>query len=109
MITGDIVLLLFPFAELTNAKVRPAVIIGTTADKYKDIIVAAISSVVPESLNKNEILIEPDSINGLRVKSIIKVDRIVTLKNTLIINQIGKLDEIQINILKEKFKKIIDV
>jgi mRNA interferase MazF len=72
MIAGDIVLLPFPFAELTNVKVRPAVIIGTTADKYKDVIVAAISSVVPESLNKNEILIESDFINGLRENLLLK-------------------------------------
>ena len=57
MKAGDIILLPFPFAELTSIKVRPAVVIGITADKYKDLIVSAISSIVPEHLNKNEILI----------------------------------------------------
>ena len=44
MSTGDIVLIPFPFAELTHVKARPAVVIAETADAYKDIIVAAISS-----------------------------------------------------------------
>ena len=30
---GEIILILFPFAEMTNKKVRPAVVITETADK----------------------------------------------------------------------------
>ena len=33
---GDIILIPFPFAELTNKKVRPVVIITETEDKYKE-------------------------------------------------------------------------
>ncbi len=43
MKTGDIVLLPFPFAELTNTKVRPTVVVCETKDKYKDLVVCAIS------------------------------------------------------------------
>jgi hypothetical protein len=34
---GDIILIPFPFAELTNRKVRPAVVIAETNDKYRDL------------------------------------------------------------------------
>jgi hypothetical protein len=54
------------FAELTNIKVRPAVVICTTADKHRDVLVSAITSIVPQQLDKNEILLEPDTINRLR-------------------------------------------
>lgn len=107
MKAGDIILLPFPFAELTSIKVRPAVVIGITADKYKDLIVSAISSIVPEHLNKNEILIAPGSKNGLRVKSVIKVDRIVTVKRDSIIATLGKLSPVQLTFFKQKFKNII--
>ncbi|MBK8553336.1 MAG: type II toxin-antitoxin system PemK/MazF family toxin [Ignavibacteria bacterium] len=50
MKTGDIVLVPFPFSELNNIKVRPAVVISTTKDKYEDLIVSAISSVIPDSI-----------------------------------------------------------
>lgn len=46
MITGDIVLIPFPFSELTQVKLRPAVVIAETRDKYKDLILSAISSQV---------------------------------------------------------------
>ncbi|MGB4852943.1 MAG: type II toxin-antitoxin system PemK/MazF family toxin [Ignavibacteria bacterium] len=80
MKTGNIILVPFPFSELTNIKVRPAVVISTTKDKYEDVIVSAISSVIPDSISANEIIIESNSINNLRVKSVLKVDRIVTIK-----------------------------
>ncbi|MCX5898909.1 MAG: type II toxin-antitoxin system PemK/MazF family toxin [Proteobacteria bacterium] len=107
MKAGDLILLPFPFAELTSIKVRPAVVIGITADKYKDLIVSAISSIVPEHLNKIEILIAPGSKNGLRVKSVIKVDRIVTVKRDSIIATLGKLSPVQLTFFKQKFKNII--
>jgi len=47
MNTGTIVLIPFPFAELTNIKVRPALVVSATKDKYRDLILCAISSVVP--------------------------------------------------------------
>lgn len=80
MKTGDILLIPFPFAELTNKKVRPVVVVCQTKDKYKDIVVCAISSVVPIQLLENEILLKPTFVNHLRVQSIIKVDRIITAK-----------------------------
>jgi len=51
MKTGEIVLVPFPFSELTNIKVRPAVVVSSTKDKFEDIIVSAISSVIPDSLS----------------------------------------------------------
>ena len=49
MTIGSIVLIPFPFSELTNIKVRPAFIVCTTKDKYQDLIMCAISSVVPNN------------------------------------------------------------
>ena len=96
MKTGDIILIPFPFAELNNKKVRPAVVITETDDKYKDIVVAAISSVVPSKLSKREILLNPDKINNLRADSILKSDRIMTLKREDKIADLGSLSPIKL-------------
>lgn len=91
MKTGDIVLVPFPFTELNNIKVRPAVVISATKDKYEDLIVSAISSV-----------------NNLRSKSVIKVDRIVTIKKESVIAKIGNLSEIELNNFISVFKNLIE-
>lgn len=107
MKTGNIILVPFPFSELTNIKVRPAVVISTTKDKYEDVIVSAISSVIPDSLSANEIIIESNSINNLRVKSVLKVDRIVTIKKESVIAMIGNLSENELNLFKSVFKDLV--
>ena len=107
MKTGEILLVPFPFSELTNIKVRPAVVVSSTKDKYEDIIVSAISSVIPDSLSPNEIIIEISPINNLRIKSVIKVDRIVTIKKESVIAKIGKLSEMELNEFISVFKNLV--
>lgn len=104
---GDIILIPFPFAELTNKKVRPAVILTETDDKYKDIVVSAISSVVSTKISKREILLNPNKINNLRVESVIKVDRIVTLKREDKIADLGKLSISELRMYKAVISEII--
>lgn len=108
MKTDDIVLIPFPFAELTNRKVRPAVVVCETKDVYKDLVLCAISSVIPPKLTENEILLDAGQENGLRKDSVLKVDRIVTAKKHDIIARIGKLEESDLQKFKEIFKKLVD-
>lgn len=107
MKTGDILLVPFPFSELTDFKVRPAVVISTTKDKYNDVIVSAISSVLPESVSPNEIIIESNTINNLRIKSVIKVDRIVTIKKEIVITKLGVLSTSELNEFINVFKNLV--
>ncbi len=108
MNTGDIILIAFPFAELTNRKVRPCVVVCTTKDKYKDLVISAISSVVTDKLSENEILIAPDSSNNLRTTSVIKVDRIVTAKQKDIITRIGELGSEHKEEFIKAFKSLVE-
>jgi mRNA interferase MazF len=107
MKTGDIILVPFPYAESSDIKVRPAFVIAETADKYNDLIVAAISSVVPQKINKNEIILQPNSINNLRAISVIKVDRIFTLKKGHKIADLGKLDMDELLMFKKTFQNLV--
>lgn len=90
---GDIVLIPFPFSELSQIKVRPAVVITETKDKYKDLVVSAISLVIPSKISEREFIIPASANNNLRVKSVVKTDRIVTIKKERVINVMGKLTD----------------
>lgn len=104
---GEIILIPFPYAELTNKKVRPAVVITETDDKYKDLVVSAISSVAPSALSNREILLKPGKLNNLRVESLIKVDRIVTLKRGEKIADLGRLSSKELSEFKRILSEII--
>lgn len=108
MNTGSIVLIPFPFSELTNIKVRPAMVIADTQDKYHDLILCAISSVVPAKIGPFEIKLIPDSINQLRVPSIIKIDRIATLKRENIITILGKIGDHDKALFIKLFRQLVD-
>jgi len=108
MKTGDIVLIPFPFSELTQVKIRPAVVVSETKDKYKDLILTAVSSQIPASVSSAEIVIKPDSLNGLRAFSVIKVDRIFTLKSEKVIAHIGRLSVKHTDEFSRVFKSLID-
>ena len=108
MKTGDIVLITFPFSALTQVKIRPAVVVSETKDKYKDLILAAVSSQIPASLSSAEIVIKQDSLNGLRASSVIKVDRLFTLKSEKVIAHIGRLSLNTSYEFSRVFKSLVD-
>lgn len=105
---GDIILLPFPFTDLSNVKVRPAVFVTYTEDVFKDIVICAISSVIPEVLTNNELLIIPSPINNLRSKSIIKIDRIATIKQNHIIQKLGNLNITELINFKNIFQSLVN-
>jgi mRNA interferase MazF len=107
MKTGDIVLIPFPFAELTNVKLRPAMVVCITKDKYEDLVLCAISSVVPAKLGDNELMLNPDKNNKLRVPSVLKIDRIVTLKKEDKVADLGRIVGKELDLFVQKFKALV--
>lgn len=108
MKSGDIVLIPFPFAELTNRKVRPAIVVCETKDQFQDLVLCAISSVVHGPLSDNELLLTPTLGNGLRKPSVLKIDRIVTAKKNDVIARLGELNANDLANFKIKFKRLVD-
>ncbi len=107
MKTGDIVVVEHPFSNLFQTKIRPAVVVALTSDKYKDIVLCLISSVVQQKLNKKEILLLPNTLNNLRASSIIKVYRIATVQQNKIISKIGKLSPGQLKLFIAAFQSLV--
>src|SRR5262249_25851333 len=75
----------------------PAVILSSVAfnQHHEDVILAAITSQVPEVLTSNEYLLHADEQRaaGLPKPSIVKVGKIVTLDQRLIRKQLGRMPE----------------
>lgn len=96
---GDIVLVPFPFTDLSTTKLRPAVVlwVDSTGD---DITLCFISSQNLTRLSPNEFVLDasdPEFSNtGLKVASKVRVTRIATLERRLITRRIGKLGVNQI-------------
>ncbi|MBU2528845.1 type II toxin-antitoxin system PemK/MazF family toxin [bacterium] len=103
---GDIVLVPFPFTDLSAKKVRPALVISV--NNNVDAVVVFISSVIPNEPCKTELLLEechPDfALTGLKKLSVIKVNKILTLDRQKISRRLGKLSEVLQSNLDMKLK-----
>jgi mRNA interferase MazF len=91
---GDIVLIPFPFTDLSSTKLRPAVVLFTDK-KRNDVVVCFISSQNLINLSSDEFLIsetDPEfRETGLKLISKVRVSRLVTINQSLITRKLGQL------------------
>lgn len=90
---GDIVLVTFPFTDLSAEKVRPVVVISVKNDV--DVSVAFISSIIPEETAKVDFVLSefhPDfSMTGLKKSSVFKMKKVLTIERAKILRRLGKI------------------
>lgn len=87
---GDIVLVPFPFTDLSAAKVRPALVLSVKNGTRPDVIVCFISSNLATK-NPYAVAIEPRSTNGLKVPSLVRFDKVATLDRRIVLGAIGRV------------------
>jgi len=103
---GKIVLIPFPFTDLTATKLRPAIVLY---EGEKDIVVAFISSRTQKP-KPTDITIDEKHLEfkqtGLKLTSVIKLDKVATISKSLILGEIG---EVGSKLKKEINRKIAEV
>lgn len=102
---GDIVLIPFPFTDLTGNKLRPALVL---AINLKDITVAFITSQI-ELLSDFDILINPNLNNGIKKESIIKLTKLATLETSLAIGKLGEVEDYKLLEINDKLRVYLDL
>jgi len=102
---GDIVLIPFPFSDLSGAKNRPAVILIETEE---DITVAFITTQIKWSTGF-DVLLSPSDLNGLKKVSLIRLNKLATIDKNLVIGRLGSLDDSSISILNINLVKIFQL
>ena len=90
-----IVLIPFPFDDLSANKVRPAVCLTDPIGLHKHVVLAFITSKTPDHLLESDIIIDasaPDfPSTGLKMTSTIRLHRLMTVTTDLILRQLGEL------------------
>ena len=91
---GDIILVPFPFTDLSQTKLRPAVVLWAD-DRGKDVTLCFVSSQKVDRIAKYEFVIASDdpqfSMTGLKVTSKVRVTRVVTIERRLLQRRMGDL------------------
>lgn len=87
---GDIILVPFPFTDLSSAKIRPALVLSQKKDDSLDMVVCFISSQL-DAINAHCVRIEPKASNGLKVASLVRFDKLATLDRRIALGVLGKV------------------
>ena len=102
---GDILLITFPFTDLSGTKLRPAVVLAEDED---DVTTCFITTKLHWQ-DTTDILIEPSSMNGLKRSSLIRTSKISTLNTSLVKGILGRLTASEITDLNKKLKVLLQL
>lgn len=102
---GVIVLVPFPFTDLTANKVRPCLIL-VEQKKGEDCVVACISSIKTQRRNVFDVKVKASNENGLKTDSIIRTGKIATLQKKIILGELGVLEKTHMKSVDAKLKAL---
>ena len=95
MTRGKIVLVPFPFDDLSTTKVRPAVCLTDPIGPHRHVVLAFIGSRIPSDLLATDLVLDSSqadfALTGLRVSSTIGLHRLMTVTTALIQRELGRL------------------
>lgn len=95
MTRGKVVLVPFPFDDLTTQKARPAVCLTEPLTSHRHIVLAFVTSRVPDDPLDTDIVLDPQdpgfAQTGLQVRSTIRTHRLLTVASSTIKRELGSL------------------
>jgi mRNA interferase MazF len=102
---GTIVLIPFPFTDLTGSKIRPAVVLRKNE---LDVTICFITSELRWK-TEYDVSILPSASNRLKVPSLIRTGKIATIDYNLVLGELGELSTIEIAELNNGLKKLFQL
>jgi mRNA interferase MazF len=94
---GEIVLGRFPFTDGSGTKLRPVLVLAQVPGPHDDYLVLFISSQLRTAVAGVDVVLgrqHPAFVaSGLKVPSVLRIGKLATISNTLIVGPLGKLDD----------------
>ena len=102
---GDVILIVFPFTDLSGNKLRPALVLAETPD---DLTVLFITTQLKWK-EETDVTILPDSNNGIKKQSLLRISKIATIDKTLVKGKLGFINTIIQNEVDAKLKTYLQL
>lgn len=97
---GDVILIVFPFTDLSGNKLRPALVLAET---FADLTVLFITTQLKWK-EETDVLLLPDGNNGIKKQSLLRTSKIATLDKTLVKGRLGFVSTLIQNEVDSKLK-----
>lgn len=102
---GDLILIPFPFTDLTGQKNRPALVLIASE---RDITVAIITSQTRWK-EEHDVALTPTSENGLKKPSLIRTNKIATIDSELALGKLGSLSHAELHQLNQNLIQLLQL
>lgn len=102
---GDIVLITFPFTDLSGSKLRPAVVL---TDTNLDLTVCFITTQI-QWQEPTDVTLLPNLTNRLKKQSLVRTGKIATLDKMLVKGLLGRLTPNELTELNNKLKLLFQL
>jgi len=104
--SGQIVLVPFPFTDLSGAKLRPVLMLRQASVQFDDWLVCMVSSQLRQADQQiDEILLtsDPDfAATGLKVASVLRLSRLAVLESSLLMGSLGAISHGRLYRIRQK-------
>jgi len=106
---GDILIVPFPFSDLSNVRYRPVLVLSNNSDNLfsEDIITCGITSNLKDT--RHSVLVDNSSLEegDIPAKSRIKIDKLFTLEKNIVKKKIGRINKETFEKVKKEFYGLI--
>lgn len=110
---NKIVLVPFPFDDLSANKVRPAVCLTDEISPYGHIVLAFITSKVPANPSDTDFVIDAQNADfaqtGLKASSAVRLHRLMTVSKKIIKRVLGELSKNQQAEIEKRLQKLFQI
>jgi mRNA interferase MazF len=102
---GDVILIDFPFTDLSGSKLRPGLVLTVEGENT---ITAFFTTTLKTRYNSDQLIMKND-LNGLKKDSILRLNKITTIDNNLIKGKFGELSPAEIHEINKKIITLFDL
>ena len=92
---GEVVVINYPFSDLSQAKLRPALLLGKLPGEHDDWLVCMISSRVRQQIDGFDEVVKTDDADfgqsGLKAASVIRIGRLLVVEEKLLPGSLGSI------------------
>lgn len=108
-----VVLVPFPFDDLSSGKVRPAVCLTEPIGPHRHVILAFITSRIPAQPLATDLVIHSKGVDfsatGLQVSSTLRLHRLMTVTTTMIRRELGRLSPRMQTQVNKRLRKLFSL
>ena len=110
VLKNKIVLIPFPFDDLSGSKVRPVMCLTEPIGPHSHVVVAFITSQTPAALLASDIVIGAGSsdfsLTGLRTTSVLQIHRLATVTEDIMLRELGELSPLLQQQVRERLYEL---